>query len=284
MRTSWQGASGVPQPKFVIKHEDHDELVDANSQIPGETNAVDQLVVVLKDSRNIHIRLYSSMNAQAIRRRLDQLEINDEDISSIHWHSDEKNVALFKALLKELWPRWEQGELPVIESGVHKVPIRITCSVTQKYYRAIAKIALHYLLACTKCGFTGHEETFAPIRDFIMNGGESEQFFQNRKPQIIMPIGVMGDGRAVLPARWMHMLCCFESPSSAVVTVYTLFGPHRAPSPHFVTLMQNESSIIVKENRYGHVFVYGNPDLGDTESSFVEPIEINEYTVDRHLQ
>lgn len=274
----WQGASGLPQPKFVIKHEDHDELINASSQVGGEAKPVDQLVVVLKDGSNVHIKLFPAMSAHAIRIKLDQRSISDSDIVKVLWHSDEKNAETFKTLLKELWPQLEQGESYPIEAGIHKVPVRIECKFTQNYYRAIAKIAFHYLLACTKCGFTGHENTFAPVRSFILNGGDQNQFFQNKKPIIALPVGVLSNGQAILPSRWMHMLCCFESPFSAIVAAYTLFGPQRPPSPHFVTLIDCDAPYSVNENRYGHMFVYGNPDLGDTEAAFVEPVQINEYT------
>lgn len=281
--TGWKGASGVPQPKFIIKHEDHDELIDASSQVGGEAKPIDQLVIVLSDDSNTHIKLFPSMSAQAIRRKLDQRGISDSDIVRVHWHSDEKYVEPYKAMLKELWPQLEQGESPSVEAGIHKVPVRIECKFTQKYYRAIAKIAFHYLLACTKCGFTGHENAFIPVREFIINGGDQNHFFQNTEPKIALPVGVLGNGQAVLPARWMHMLCCFESPSSAVVAVYTLFGPQRPPSPHFVTLIQDKPLPDITEHRYGHVFIYGNPDLGDTETAFVKPVQINKHTPDKHM-
>jgi hypothetical protein len=271
----WQAASGVPSPRFVIKHEDHDELIKADPNVPGRACPVDQLILVLKDGSNVHISLFPTMSAAALRRKIQQQGVDEAQIERSYLNSDEKNTETFKALIKELWPNLRYGDLPDVPAGVHQVPVRIQCKFTQKYYRAIAKIAFHYLLSVTRCGFTGHEAVFAPMRKFIMEGGDQQPYFDAQKPEIRLPVGVLPDGKAMLPARWMHMLCGFESPSSAVVAVYTLFGPQRPPSPHFVTLFHKPSPIILQQHRYGHAYIYGEPDLGDTREAFVEPFTVD---------
>ena len=272
--TGWQGASGLPAPRFVIKHADHDELIDPDPTISGQARAVDHLTVVLKDGRNVHIRLFPSMSADALRRKLEQRGINQADIARSYWHLDDEHTEKFKSLFKEVWPNHRQDELPSTPAGLHRVPVRIECRFTQRYYRAIAKIAFHYLLAETQCGYTGHEACFEPIRKFIMDGGEHGRFFDVQKPRIALPVGILPDGTALLPARWMHLLCSFESAASVVVAVYTLFGPERPPSPHFVTLFHRPSLVAVPNHQYGHAYIYGKTELGDTRTAFVESIDI----------
>jgi len=169
----------------------------------------------------------------------------------------------------------KHGDLPTTPAGVHRVPVRIECKFTERYYRALAKIALHYLLAVTRCGFTGHELAFEPVRKFIIEGGDHRDFFSKGKPKIVLPVGILPDGTARLPLRWMHMLCGFESASSATVAVYTLFGPERPPSPHFVTLFHKPSPILVPTHSYGHAYIYGNHELGDVRTAFVKPVTID---------
>ncbi len=270
----WQGASGIPAPRFAIKHADHDELIEADPSTGGQARPVDHLSVVLKDGRNVHIRLVPLMSADALRRKLQEQEIADADIAHICWHANEGNADAFAALLKEVWPSHRHEERPATEAGVHRVPVRIECRFTVRYYRAIAKIAFHYFLANSRCGFTGHEECFQPIRSFIMDGGEHEPFFEHQQPTIMMPVGKRPDGTARLPTRWMHLLCCIESLQSVVVGVYTLFGPERPPSPHFVTVLHRPGSIVVPEHQYGHAFIYGNSELGDDRDAFVEPVQM----------
>lgn len=270
----WQAASGVPAPRFVIKHADHDELIEGDPSIGGQSHPVDHLAVVLKDGRNIHIRLFPSMSPDALRRKLQQQTIGDEDIACMYWHADDENTDTYKTLLKEVWPDHRHEERPATPAGMHRVPVRIECRFTVKYYRAIAKIAFHYFLANSRCGFTGHERCFEPIRQFIMDGGQHEPFFEDQKPQIMLPVGKLPDGSALLPARWMHMLCCFESLESVVVGVYTLFGPESPPSPHFVTVLQRPAAIVLPQHQYGHAYIHGKPELGDTREAFVDAIDI----------
>jgi len=214
------------------------------------------------------------MTADAVRRKFTQFGIIETEIDRIYRHWDEQNSERYKSLVKELWPKHKHEEGPPTDAGWHRVPIRIEYRFTQKYYRAIAKIAFHYFLANTPCGFTGREAWFEPIRTFIMQEGDEKQFFDVKKPRIMLPVGVLPDGTALLPRRWMHLLCGIESASSAVVGVYTLFGPERPPSPHFVTLFHRPSPIWLPEHHYGHAYIYGNSDLGDTRAAFVEPIDI----------
>lgn len=270
----WQGASGLPAPRFVILHEDHEELIDADPVVAGEGTPVDHLSVILKDDRKFHIELFPTMTVAALRRRFTRLGFDEDDIVRSYWHADEEYAEFYRVLLQELWPQRKHGDLPSTPKGTHRVRVRIECRFTERYYRAIAKIAFHYFLAQSKCGFTGLERCFAPIREFLTVGGDREQFFDSLVPDIRMPCGVLPDGSAVLPVRWMHMLCCFESALSVVVGVYTLFGPERPPSPHFVTLFQQASPCIVPVHRYGHAYIYGKAELGDKYAAFVEPLEI----------
>lgn len=272
----WKAASGVRPPRFVIRHGDHEELVEGDSTVGGQVRPVDHLTVVLKNGRNWHIRLFPTMSAEALRRKLEQMKITEAETARIHWHSDDANAETYKALLSEVWPEMRCEELESTEAGIHRVPISIECRFTMRYYRAIAKIAFHYFLANSRCGFTGHEERFAPIRTFIMNGGELDEFFNNQKPQVRLPVGVLADGTALLPARWMHLMCCFESYESAVVAIYLLFGPERPPTPHFVTVLHRTSSVITPSYQYGHAYIYGDSSLGDDRRAFVEPVRIGQ--------
>jgi hypothetical protein len=270
----WQGASGVPPPQFEIAHSDHGELVDADPQVPGQSTPVNQLVVFRNDGQSFTIRLFPGMNANALQRKLEQQGIAAGDVSHAYWHVDEEHADIFTSTIKEVFPDSHHDEYPPTPAGSNQVPVRIACRFTGKYYRAIAKVAFHYFLSQSRCGFTGHEDYFAPVRKFMMEGGDHKPFFESQKLTIPLPIGRVPGGGAMLSARWMHMLCCSESPATVVVAVYTIFGPKRLPSPHNVTLLHRPSSLYLPQHKYAHGYFYGNPALGDTREAFVEPIEV----------
>lgn len=232
---------------------------------------IDHLSIVLSDGSNKFIRLFPSMTVKALRRKLEQLGIKDDDLIGTHWHADEEHAEEYKQLVMQVWPTARHVEQPSTEPGVRRVQGRVECRFTINYYRALAKIAFHYFLANDSSGLTGHEPCFAPIRTFIESGGDHKPFFENQKPMISLPIGVLTDGSALLPRNWMHMLCCFESPESIVVAVYTLFGPKRPPSPHFVTIVHGVPAGVIDQRQFGHRYIYGDD---NTNNLFVEPIKI----------
>jgi hypothetical protein len=270
----WQAASGVPAPRFVIKHDDHEELVYADASTGGQAFPVDQLIALLKDGRSVTIKLFPSMSAQALRRKLQEHEVEDGNIENIRWKASEATTEGYLSLIKEIYPEAQHEELPSTSPGVHRVLLRIECHFTTKYYRAIAKIAFHYFLAQSRCQFTGQEACFEPIRSFIMTGGPHEPFFEPQSSEIGLPFGTLPDGSVAMPPRWMHALCCVESSTSVEVGVYLLFGPERPPSPHFVRLLHRPAALLVPVHRYGHVYIYGDRTLGDTREAFVDVLEV----------
>ena len=92
------------------------------------------------------------MTADAVRLKVTKLGIDPTKIEQSYWHLDEQYTDYFKQVFREVWPNLQQGDLPDTSAGMHDVPIRIECRLTDKYDRAIAKIALHYLLVKTECG------------------------------------------------------------------------------------------------------------------------------------
>lgn len=73
---------------------------------------------------------------------------------------------------------------------------KTTCRVTDRYFRAIAKIAFHYFLTVVDL-CRGDEDVFRPIRDFIINGGVVEEFVKQKTEKTIEP---------ELPHWWTHII------------------------------------------------------------------------------
>lgn len=93
-----------------------------------------------------------------------------------------------------------EPELRVNEPGQLRVTMR--ASPTEKYFRGLAKIGFHYFLKHTR-GFHGSEDTFAGIRDFIMDGKaeDVDRFVSGRTNHLTADI-VPGES----PAGYRHFL------------------------------------------------------------------------------
>ena len=103
--------------------------------------------------------------------------------------------------LKEVFPEFVKHRLPDTEAGVTPIDGRITFKVNDHYFRSVAKIAFHYYLIYSHRGYRGNETYFDPIRDFIMNGGDHEPFFNQTGPKFAMPFGDLPSGGVIEKVR-----------------------------------------------------------------------------------
>ena len=94
----------------------------------------------------------------------------------------ESQIARIEALLSgftyEGSVAWQQSPEKGAVQGL------VTINVTDKYFRALAKIGFHYFLKHTS-RFRGDEDAFAGIRNFIMNGGDYRKFVGTSTRQIV---------------------------------------------------------------------------------------------------
>lgn len=67
-----------------------------------------------------------------------------------------------------------------MEPGNHQLQGRAEFRFSIGYFQAFAKIALHYYLTYNRRCFTGHEELFSGVKEFIRNGGELIEYFRQQ--------------------------------------------------------------------------------------------------------
>jgi len=249
---AWVGANGMPPPEFTIKRGDHQEVVRASTENPRNTEAIDQLVLVDKDKGEQHIQLVPDMSAAHLRARIAGLTPS----GNVYLHCDEGAFQRYAALLKEIFPHSQFTERESDEAGVHQVRGRMSFTFHNDYWRAIAKIGLHYYLCNSRRGIRGDEPEFADIRRFVIEGGDHEPFFTNPAAQFALPFGEMPNGGAILPSDWAHVLAADESGQAVVAMVSLFVGPqHLAPERH-INLGRFQTPLIVPDARCVHAYMY----------------------------
>lgn len=253
--TSWVGANGMPPPKFTINHGDHHERVEGSTDDSGTVHPIDQLVIVDKDKRERHIRLFPDMTARQLRSRIEAPGVTPSDRSFLH--ADDAVSPKYIALLKEAWPGWSFVEAEAREPGVHRVKGRATFTFHTDYWRAIAKIGFHYYLLNTRRGVHGNESEFADLRRFIFEGGDRDRFFNNPAAQFVLPFRELPDGSAILPHVWAHVLAADETYRAAVAMVSLFMGPKRLAPTYHINLARFESPLVVPGARCTHSYMYG---------------------------
>ncbi len=135
----------------------------------GDFELYDQLIILDEKGVGHPLELNPQMSLKALRDKVNSLGI--KSIKSARINCDEQFEDTYKNMLDQLWPNGKKEELPRFEIGILRVPIKTTFRFTDHYFRAIAKIAFHYYLVHSQRS-KGNEECFAPIRNFIMNGGK----------------------------------------------------------------------------------------------------------------
>ena len=145
---------GAPPPTHIINSGDHNELVQVSDNEPHDVFDVEHLEVTTDDKKTSHIRLYAGMRPEQLRKQVKpQLEIG---ISKIHLSCSEDNGDEFETLLSKAFPDSKYIRLSTREPGTSTVNGQINITVNEHYFRAVAKIGLHYYLAHNRRNLSGH--------------------------------------------------------------------------------------------------------------------------------
>ena len=131
----------------------------------------------------------------------------------------------------------------------------ITFTVTERYFRALAKIGFHYFL--TKMPkFTGAEDIFAEIRNFIMTDGDlkrCERFVSYTQRQMEIDLA-----RGWRTKSWGHLLTAEANYRTLFSRVQLFIGPEYLPPVYTIRLASNPSRIHFNE-AHGSWFGYYEP-------------------------
>jgi hypothetical protein len=141
---------------------------------PQKGTPVEELTIMDENEHWHRLPLHPQMKAEALRQRVCQMGLKETRQGNLFAPADHYDGYL--RLIKEAWPESEHLPPQQVPAGTRQIEANTTFTVTDNYFRAIAKIAFHYYLAFSRCAF-GHESEFAGIRDFIIHGGDRGQFF-----------------------------------------------------------------------------------------------------------
>jgi hypothetical protein len=134
-----------------------------------------------------------------------------------------------------------------------KIQLVVNLSVTEAYFRAVAKIAFHYTLKMFP-GLTGLEHEFRQIKEFIWSGGHADRFVRQNNGQFVENFR-----RGYRPTHWMHILAVERSYERIVVFAQFFVGPQSLPPPYTVSVGRDPSKIFSRPEQRAHQFVILDP-------------------------
>lgn len=159
--------------------------------------------------------------------------------------------SLFEGFQSEGEIEWTQPQGPIVFG-----PITVKFTLTDRYFRAIAKIGFHYFLTRFS-RFRGDERCFSEIRDFIMNSSSFdgiERFVAQGRTQFECSLG-----KGQMPNAWGHLIAAESDYIGFRAKVQLFIGPERIPRVYTVRLGKNPSPIYYSE-AYGSFFAYYPPE------------------------
>jgi hypothetical protein len=249
-----KAALGAPSPQSTIDCGDHRELVKRSKDNPTDVFPVDHIVIHDDHGKEYFIELFTGMCPEHLKARIKKCGISK--IEKTWLHCDTDRWPEFQQLMGETWPKAKIQSLPGREAGITPIEGRITFKATDHYFRSLAKIAFHHYLNHSRRGFRGDEPCFAPIRDFIINGGNNDAFFKQPGPKFVMPFGEIPSGGIKTPDQWCHVIVADETDKVAVVYLQLFVGPGCVPHPRNIKLADINSKIFVPDSTWGHIYLY----------------------------
>ena len=125
-----------------------------------------------------------------------------------------------------------------------------TFTVNDRYFRAVAKIAFHYFLKHFR-QFTGLEQEFEGIKEFIMKGGDSDRFVRQVPGSF-----VCGLGHRVTTDKWGHIVAVDKTEKNIRAMLHFFVGPGIAPDRYYEVRIGENPERIIYPQGIGHQFVY----------------------------
>jgi len=141
-----------------------------------------------------------------------------------------------------------------------KQKLKINFRLTDKYYRAVAKIAFHYTL--WQCDYlSGNEEEFRGIKNYIAFGGNNKYV---REIKGDLPGGLYGDA--------IQHLLVMEKVDQVVVRLQFFFG--LLPTHFKVLIGNNPNKIVLIPPVTGHQLVYFVERDDQGQHGVLKPVQV----------
>ena len=203
-----RGSAGAPPIEFTARHPESnlDVLWEFHPEFgPRELR---QIVFFDDEGQSAPLRVPQSIKTPAQLR--EHIRTHGEPRENASVFGEELNV-LAEFTLKPQTSRVGEQKPSVVQNLTGKV------AVTNLYFRAIAKVAFHYLLT-VEDSVRGDEDVFAPIREFILKGGTADDFVTTDRKPIVATEENSG-------LEWGHLLSIERRSDCIQVRLQFFIGP-----------------------------------------------------------
>ncbi|MGK2860242.1 MAG: hypothetical protein ACSLFQ_23850 [Thermoanaerobaculia bacterium] len=236
----------------------HDEKLGLEillEQAGGVTLAARQLILV-KNGRPHHIPIREGTTPEQLREAIERLGVSTPESGQIVCSQEDRDWVL--ALLQSVWPSAnlvQAGETSGVYGGA-----TVGVTLTDRYFRAVAKIGFHYFLTQFP-SYSGHESGFAELKGYILDEQgpvECANVFIGKRQLPLMGAFVAQGAR---PKGWKAHVLCAEVKDSACLAHVQLFLSEDWPAPTY-TIRLGVAPRAANQGT-GHLYLYDESGRSD---------------------
>lgn len=210
-----------------------------------------QLIFVEKSGQTHHLPIPEGTSPEQLRAAYEQLKAQKP--FDVHFLYGPEDKAWVEPLIKGTWPAATFGGESDLTGASYQGAIA-TVGLTDRYFRAVAKIGFHYFLT-QFTEYRGHESMFSDIRQFIIEDGQAvdraNEYVGKRQHPLLGEMLTPG----ARPDGWQaHLLCAETKPGECLAHVQ-MFVSEDWPAPTY-TIRLAQDSALVDCKAAGHAYVY----------------------------
>ncbi|HSP14046.1 MAG TPA: hypothetical protein VLV78_04770 [Thermoanaerobaculia bacterium] len=244
----YRGSAGGHRIEFKTYDEQlgFDVLIECDA---GVYRQVRQIIFVEQSGRTHHLPIREGNTPEQLRAAYEELGVKRP--AELHFLCDDDEKHWVEPLLIKTFG----GTLSSTRaegSATYNGAIG-TVTVTNRYFRAIAKIGFHYFLTQYP-GYTGEEENFSKLRTFILDEDSplerANDFIAKRELPLLQAMLRAG----TRPAGWRAHLLAAEIKNGALLGHVQLFITEDWPAPAYTIQLGHGS--LLRDRAAGHLYAY----------------------------
>lgn len=222
-----------------------DVLLEIQNAVPRQLPQV----IFVKDGQAHHVPLSNTTTPDQLRNSYNELGITQPE--DVRFVCDMEEMVWVEPLLHAAWPETNhelKGETATTYNGA-----TVDIVLTNRYFRAVAKIAFHYFLTQFP-QFTGHESMFDDIRAYILDEDHkvehaNEYVGERQLPLIgeMLPVGSR-------PRGWKGHVLAAEIKNGECLAHVQMFLSEDFPSRTYTVRLA--SGAAAPESGSGHLYAY----------------------------
>lgn len=217
----------------------------------GSPRQLCQLIIVGASGQRHHLPVRRGFTPEGLRAAVDRLGATSP-FSEVRLIASHDELAWIEPLIKSIWPDANFGTATLASTNYSGATIDVR--LTDRYFRALAKIRFHYFLSQFP-EYTGHETFFASIRQFIAEGvgdiARVNEFVGRRVPALLAEFSSPN----VRPAGWRAHVACAEVRPGECRAYVQMFVSEEWPAPIYGIRLAHDSRI-TRHRAAGHAYIH----------------------------